>query len=357
MPDGLEPLLVTGNSKDIPSLYKRYLSTIIHVNSWYEDDIFNPETKGYKSIRQVRMMHRRVQQLMNERFQVRDLNDKPRLWMTQYDVALTQFAFIGLAMIFPQKSAMVAADHNELELINYYWRVLGWLMGMKDEFNGCQFDKYEDILAFNKLILQHEYKDRYEERSCETGLEMTKAICVALQYYTPLITFNSLAHWWQDCFKFNGYELKPLSAKEKLLNFWTDLSFNRLLKYDGFMRFSNRLHKKRFHQRLRNKDKVHESLKEQYRDCPHLTFYSDRVDYFGDKNGKQQDGKQILNGTNAFLKHQPVDKIAGDDNNNEPSDEKSVGDEISKTKSDSNTIFQGCPFGYETILPPLVESN
>lgn len=75
----------------------------MHVTSWFDDDVFDPETKGYKSIRQVRSMHKRVQSLMNDKFKVKDKDGQPRLWMTQYDVSMTQFAFIGLAMVYPKK--------------------------------------------------------------------------------------------------------------------------------------------------------------------------------------------------------------------------------------------------------------
>lgn len=327
LPDGLEPLLVTGNSKDIPSLYKRYLSTIIHVNSWYDDDIFDPETKGYKSIRQVRSMHKRVQQLMNERFKVKDLHGKEHKWMTQYDVALTQFAFIGLAMLWPHKSAMIAAKTEELELINYYWRVLGWFMGMRDDFNACQFDNYEDIKEFNRLIFEHEYKDKFAKHDCKTGLEMTKSICLAMHYFTPLITFNSLAHWWSDCFSFNGYELEPMTIRDKLLYSWTNLSFNKLLKSRGFLSFSNRLQRKRFKTRLQNRDKVYEDLKKQYKDRSDLTYYSDRVDYFGACPVTQA-------------------RVEEDNNNN---------NEVAPTKKMlgplATSTFKGCPMGYDAILP------
>lgn len=155
IPDALESLLATGKSKDVPSLFKRYLSTVLHVESWYDYDVFDPSTKGYKSIRQVRSMHKHIQRLMNERFQVRDYKGQEHLWVTEYDVALTQFAFIGLAMLWPQKSAMIAAKQEDLELVHYYWRVLGYLMGLRDEFNLCHFDKYDDIKRFMELVFEH----------------------------------------------------------------------------------------------------------------------------------------------------------------------------------------------------------
>lgn len=342
LPDGLEPLLVTGNSKDIPSLYKRYLSTIIHVQSWYEDDIFNPETKGYKSIRQVRCMHRRVQQLMNEKHQVKDLHGREHKWMTQYEVAITQFSFIGLSMLYPAKSAMIAAKPEELELINYYWRVLGYLMGMEDEFNACQFDKYEDIKEFMRLIFENEFKAKYEQHECKKGLEMTKAICLSLQYFMPLITFNSLAHWWKDCFSFNGYQLQPMTIKDRLLVAWTELSFNQLLKSQAFLRYSNKVHRRRFNERLKRRDIVYDGLKKQYKDCPHLTFYSDRVDYFN-KNPAEDSTASPLAVTKA---------TENDANNNVDDGVPDLGKQKPAPVEAMNT-FKGCPMGYDALLPAL----
>lgn len=237
-------------------------------------------------------MHRRVQNLMNEKFVVPDLDGQlGRKWFNHYDVSLTQFAFIGLAMIWPQKSGFIAASDEELELVNYYWRVLGYLMGVKDEFNCCQFDKYADIQAFNKLIFQHEYLESYDKTKCKTGLEMTQAICLALKDFMPTLTFNSLAYWWRDCFNFNGYEVKPLSAKERLLNFSTSLSFNHLFKYEGFLKFVVKVHKSRFETKLKNKDKIYKKLKREYENKTEYTFLSDRVDYFANGN----DAKKLDN--------------------------------------------------------------
>lgn len=278
LPDALEALLATGKSKDIPSLFKRYLSTILHVMSWYEDDIFDPETKGYKSIRQVRSMHKNIQSLMNIRFKVPNFNGKERLWLTQFDFCVTQFAFVGLALLYPRKTAMIAASNEELELVNYYWRVLGHLMGVKDEFNCCQFDNYEDIREFLELIFQHEYLEQFEKHPSPMGLEMAKAICVALRHYIPLATFNSLAHWWSDCFSFNGYQLQPTTSKDKVILLITNLAFLRMNKSKRFLSLTNILQKRLFKSRLLEREKVYEKLKERYESNPQ--FYSDRFNYF-----------------------------------------------------------------------------
>lgn len=283
IPDALEPLLSTGCSRDIPALFRRYLSTIVHVRSWYSDDIFDPATKGYRSIRQVRAMHRRVQRTMNSQFRapIPDINGSHRLWFNQYDVAITQFAFVGLALAFPEKCGLVSASEHELELINYYWRVLGFLMGLDDEFNLGHFEAYADARQLHRLILDQEFLGRFEREPCETGLKMTQAICLALKYYLPLVSFNSLAIWWQDKLKFNGYEPKPASARERLVLALSGLVFGRLLKSATILKWSTKMHVALFNSRLKKRDKVLKRLERKFENNDHFVFVSSRCDYLG----------------------------------------------------------------------------
>lgn len=217
---------------------------------------------------------------MNEKFQVPAYGGKQRAWLNQYDMAMTQFAFIGLAMIYPKRSGLVAASIDELELINYYWRVLGHCMGIKDEFNLCNFDTYDEISQVNKLLFEEEYKKVLETQPCKMGLEMSQGICEALHFYLPLLTFNNLAHWWSDCFHFNGYQPQPQSFKEKILSAWMKLSFEHLLNYPSLLIPFAKLHKRQFARRLRKKDAVYDKLMDKCKqDKQEFRFVSDRCDY------------------------------------------------------------------------------
>ncbi len=80
--DGLAPLLVTGNSSNIPKLFRRYLSTILHVKYWYEFNPFDPNSKSFKSLRQVRGMHKQVSRTMNQKSNRTEGTDN--LWIPQY---------------------------------------------------------------------------------------------------------------------------------------------------------------------------------------------------------------------------------------------------------------------------------
>lgn len=279
-PDVLEPLLATGNCKDIPSIFQRFLKTSLHINSWYEEDVFDPSTKAYKSIRYTRVKHKRVQSMMTDKFMVPGANGEPVKWITQWDMALSQFSFIGLAILHPSRSGFIAASRQELELINYYWRVLGHLMGIRDEFNVCHFDNHEDTVELNRLIMEHGYKATFRETPFPQGIEMCKALCIAFSYFTPQVSFNSMVHWWKDEWSLVvGDRLEPLTLHDQILYSWTYIQFTYILRYNFTIKLMNMVHSKLFELRLKNKDQEYKRLKAKYADNPKYTFYSDRVQY------------------------------------------------------------------------------
>lgn len=56
--------------------------------------------------------------------------------VSQKDMAITQFAFIGFQLLSPEKLG-VKASRQQLEDFSHYWRVLGYLQGIEDRFNAC----------------------------------------------------------------------------------------------------------------------------------------------------------------------------------------------------------------------------
>ncbi|GIZ03975.1 DUF2236 domain-containing protein [Caerostris extrusa] len=91
------PLMSTGNSANIVCLFRRYLSTLVHIRRWYEGDIWNPDDPAHQSITMVRGMHKRVADKINGPSPCRRRCPA----VSQYDMALTQFAFVGLIILHP----------------------------------------------------------------------------------------------------------------------------------------------------------------------------------------------------------------------------------------------------------------
>ena len=63
--DGLKPLIFTGKSHTPLLAQKRYLSTYFRVWSWYETDVWDSDSEGYKNLRCVRALHLSVSNKLN----------------------------------------------------------------------------------------------------------------------------------------------------------------------------------------------------------------------------------------------------------------------------------------------------
>lgn len=51
-------------------------------------------------------------------------------------MALTQFAFMGFHILNPDQFGIVGT-REQFEAFNHFWRVIGFMLGQKDEFNIC----------------------------------------------------------------------------------------------------------------------------------------------------------------------------------------------------------------------------
>lgn len=84
-PKGLKILASTGRSSTPETAKKRYVQTIIHMLSWYENDLV-PGSKSWQSLSQVRKMH----------FMASKQSQKKGLGIiSQIETALTAYGFMG----------------------------------------------------------------------------------------------------------------------------------------------------------------------------------------------------------------------------------------------------------------------
>ncbi|XP_052121681.1 uncharacterized protein LOC113202178 [Frankliniella occidentalis] len=60
------------------------------------------------------------------------------VWMSQYDMSLTQWAFIGPVLQFPEQYGIGNATREELDGFVHLWEVFGYALGIDDRFNFCQ---------------------------------------------------------------------------------------------------------------------------------------------------------------------------------------------------------------------------
>lgn len=102
--------------------YKRYMQTIYHTLTWFRHDL-KPDTKAWKSLSAVRKLHFSASRLAN--------NANIGI-ISQKDMAITQYGFMGFAVL-SQKETGVQASKTQMEDFCHFWRVLGHVIGIKDE--------------------------------------------------------------------------------------------------------------------------------------------------------------------------------------------------------------------------------
>jgi len=233
-PGSLQALIFTRKSDTPFKSFKRYLSTLIRVRSWYSGDIWQPGTEGHKNIKAVRQMHEKVRQelhntrhnelrkkitlLGNTKFVCKDAaiwsplyeemrddfqascpypssNQCPfmgysnsRVFINQMDMAITQFAFVGLFILFPDRFGAHSVSDEDMGCFVHLWRCLGYILGLEDRYNFCNGD-LETVRQRTRDIIRLWMKPALREVSRDWE-HMTRCLVEGISYYIPAISFE-----------------------------------------------------------------------------------------------------------------------------------------------------------------------
>lgn len=142
------------------------MSTAYRVKGWLTEDPLTVGTQAYKDIQTVRRMHRAIRKKLCERNNeeidtaskiqnpwcpdretiLEDFSSCPyptlekgfiHLLVTpkglnQADMAATQFAFMGMVVLYSRKLGIYASD-EDIEAFCHTWRCIGYLLGIEDQ--------------------------------------------------------------------------------------------------------------------------------------------------------------------------------------------------------------------------------
>lgn len=131
---------------------------------------------SWRSLAAVRRRHVRMSRHCEKAGQVGMISQK--------DMALTQFGFIGFILIKGSKLGMKFSDKNEEGFV-HFWRVIGYMIGIEDRFNVCT-----ESVAVTKKRLQ--IIEREEIRPCLENApsmfhDMANALVSGLWSFNPLL--------------------------------------------------------------------------------------------------------------------------------------------------------------------------
>ena len=208
----LEPLVFTGKSSTPVKAFKRYFSTFIHLARWHFEDVWDgPNGTAFRSMMEVRRMHRCVAKRMNgkdkgdrtekeslvyghkgkdtemERVEVKDKREQ--LYVSQYDMSLVQFGFFAPMVMYPKKFGL-RCTQKDLEDYVHFWAGIGYLLGIQDKYNIC-INGLDEALHISKEVEQHILIPAMKNTPKEFH-SMAKALTDGLNL-TSRLSFSSVA--------------------------------------------------------------------------------------------------------------------------------------------------------------------
>ena len=273
LPSGLAPLIYTKKSESIPALFLRYLATSEYVQKWYKEDIVTPDGIGFKAIQSVRSMHKSIFDRMNKTFPPDEKSN--HLWVSQTSMTATQWAFIGLLLMMPEKCGLHGTRRKAelMENLIYLWRVLGYLNGISDEFNMC-CDSVEDTVHLAHLV----YRDIFKPvlaggKGSSTGYDMSVNLVTSLH---PVLTGKPSADmyfvYWYSALGLD-YSLIPKLTNKRIQLKYTLMSAILSFPYPFLGRLLYQRMKRRQARAIKDKAKIHEKLLKEH---PQVLYTMDK---------------------------------------------------------------------------------
>ncbi|EDW66894.2 uncharacterized protein [Drosophila virilis] len=193
IPSILRVLICTRQSSNALTAYRRYLRTIFHTHAWYFHSVDDRNSKFWTSIAAVRQAHSRSSHACQQRGAGQ---------ITQKDLALTQFGFIGFITLGAHRIQLY--DDDFLEATSHMWRVLGYLLGIKDEYNICGSNWLESKERLN-IVMRRVYTPALEQTNDEF-YRMTEALIHGLWHANTMLSVRANIYFTKRLAYVKGYE-------------------------------------------------------------------------------------------------------------------------------------------------------
>ena len=85
------------------------------------------------------------------------IRSKDRVWVSQMDMALIQWAFLGCAVLEPLACGFHGLNKNDIEDLIYTWKVFSYKLGIDPKYSLIEEIDYDLVYTMCKLVLEQEY--------------------------------------------------------------------------------------------------------------------------------------------------------------------------------------------------------
>ncbi|XP_029668921.1 uncharacterized protein LOC115238899 [Formica exsecta] len=293
--DGLKPLILSQKSNTPYRAFKRYVSSINRFRNWYTSNPWCKGTQAYHDIQTVRNLHRAMRRklcnMSDDRIDLaseishikcpafntitKDFADAcptAENWQCPYtmsrmkglnqgDMSGTQFACMGLIVLYPEQFGVYNASDEDLEAFCHLWRGLGYLLGIEDQYNFCR-GSLQDIRQRTDDFIEHWVKPNFRTVTAEWE---HMNLCI-YEGIGDIFYFNSykvfLVHLC-NMFKLNMPRLyNSLSLLERITYLVLKFLFLYLMKFPSVVSYMNAMFHKSLNKAINLGPREHAKLKE-----------------------------------------------------------------------------------------------
>ncbi|XP_072755692.1 uncharacterized protein [Anoplolepis gracilipes] len=278
--DGLKPLILSQKSNTPYRAFKRYLSAIRRFRNWFTSNPWCERTQAYHDIQTVRRLHRTMRQKLcnasddqiDQASRIPNINcpafqtiakdfvdvcPTAKTWQCPYtmlrikglnqgDMSGTQFASMGLLILYPEQFGLYDASDEDLEAFCHLWRGLGYLLGIEDQYNFCR-GSLQDVRQRTEDFIEHWVKPSFCTVTAEWE-HMSMCLYMGIASISYLNSYKVFLLYLCDIFKLNMPRLyKSLSLSERIMYVLLKFLF-RLMKLPGVHRVVNAMFHKSLNQ-------------------------------------------------------------------------------------------------------------
>ncbi|XP_025263764.1 uncharacterized protein LOC112637727, partial [Camponotus floridanus] len=259
--NSLKAVIINGNRHTLYLAFKRYLSLVRLLFTWYDGEPWLKGTQAYDNMKFTRTAHSlmkaKVYELDNE--QIDNASKIAELWCPDHEIFVKDFAatcpfeksiqrpyilfekllprlkdinngdmagiqcnFVALILLCPQSIGIHDATNEDLEAFCHMWRCYGYCLGMKDEYNFCR-GSLEEIKQRTRDLHQYWILPNLKDVTPEWE-HMTRCLVESLNYYPLLyVPYKAMVLYSMDVLNLSMPDLyKSLSYSEWITyKFWT----------------------------------------------------------------------------------------------------------------------------------------
>ena len=99
----------------------------------------------------------------------------------------------------------ISCTKTELESLIYFWKSIGYIIGIKDEYNLCN-GTIDQVTKLCQIILENDIKHSILNPELKQSMEMSKGIVCSVKTYVRFMTYQSLSKY---LFKLIEIEVGP----------------------------------------------------------------------------------------------------------------------------------------------------